>query len=215
MSRDALDVRPAYLTLGMQVVTLITQPSVTRLWTRPSVLPDMSVGALAGHTARALLIVEEFLEGPDPVAPDPVDASAYYARVRGLADRTSEANRGILERAVTRASEGPASLVLRVTDCLERLAGRLATESPQRQIVARGDAMFLDEYLRTRLVEMSVHLEDLALSAELTPPEIVETVLVDAVAVLLGTARARHGQAAVLRALTRRERDTVDALRVI
>jgi hypothetical protein len=75
--------------------------------------------------------------------------------------------------------------------------------------------MTLDEYLRTRVVELVVHADDLAASVgvEPVPPQPATTAV--AIDVLVGVARIRHGDMAVLRALARRERDTVRALRVL
>jgi hypothetical protein len=75
--------------------------------------------------------------------------------------------------------------------------------------------MTLDEYLRTRVVELVVHADDLAtsLGVELAPPRPATCSV--AIDVLVGVARIRHGDLAVLRALTRRERDQAQALRVL
>jgi hypothetical protein len=64
-------------------------------------------------------------------------------------------------------------------------------------------------------VELVVHADDLAASVgvEPTPPQPAATAV--AIDVLVGVARVRHGDMAVLRALARRERDTVRALRVL
>ncbi|MBC7762607.1 MAG: hypothetical protein H7201_12605 [Candidatus Saccharibacteria bacterium] len=77
-----------------------------------------------------------------------------------------------------------------------------------------GEEIYLDEYLRTRLVELAIHIEDLALSINVTATVPMAAVAA-AVDVLVAVARERHGDIAVLRALSRRERDTVMALRVL
>lgn len=74
--------------------------------------------------------------------------------------------------------------------------------------------MSLDGYLQTRCVELAVHLEDLALSVN-SPVRAPEGAVALAVDVLVAAARARHGDQAVLNALTRRERDAEEALRVL
>ena len=75
--------------------------------------------------------------------------------------------------------------------------------------------MTVDEYLRTRVVELVVHADDLAASVGVAPmaprPE-TGKIAIDA---LVDVARIRHGDLAVLRALARRERDPVGALRVL
>jgi len=75
--------------------------------------------------------------------------------------------------------------------------------------------MTLDDYLPTRIVEIVVHADDLAVSVGAPPvpfPADVVDVVVD---VLVRTARVTHGDLAVVRALSRRERDAADALRVL
>jgi hypothetical protein len=73
----------------------------------------------------------------------------------------------------------------------------------------------LDDYLATRLVELCVHTDDLAASLELPAPQLPEPATAAAICTLVDVARIRHGDAAVLRALARRERDAVSALRVL
>jgi hypothetical protein len=97
------------------------------------------------------------------------------------------------------------------------LRERLAQEPMQRRVAVLhrpGEEMLLDEYLRTRCVELAVHIEDLALSvgSDVRAPERAVTVAVE---VLIGAARQRHGDREVLHGLARRERDVIDALRVV
>ena len=67
-----------------------------------------------------------------------------------------------------------------------------------------GEAMLLDEYLRTRCIELTVHAENLALTlgTEATCSNAAVAVAID---VLFEAARKRWGDAAVLHALARRE----------
>jgi hypothetical protein len=71
--------------------------------------------------------------------------------------------------------------------------------------VVGGRRLLLDEYLRTRCVEIAAHLDDLAgsLSADLPIPTETATVAAE---VLVGFAVVQSGPAEVLRALARRER---------
>ena len=75
--------------------------------------------------------------------------------------------------------------------------------------------MSVEEYLRTRVVELTVHSEDLAASADVDPPTFEDDTLQIAIDVLMGVARIRHGAPAIVRALARRERDTANVLRVL
>jgi hypothetical protein len=180
------------------------------------VLDGLTVGALAGHLARSVFGVERFLDTPVESG-DPVSPVTYYARLRGTTDPGSPLNTGVRERAFETAAGGPAALVDSVGACLGRLAARLPAEPADRRVAVPhrpGEELLLDGYLRTRCVELAVHVEDLAhgIGSSLeVPPRAVAL----AVELLVGAARERHGDPAVLRALARRERDEVDALRVL
>ncbi len=84
---------------------------------------------------------------------------------------------------------------------LEEVHGDWVVFMPQT-----GWALSLDDFLVTRMVELSVHMDDLAVSVGLSAPELPGTALDPVVALLTGLAVRRHGQAALLRALTRAER---------
>jgi hypothetical protein len=58
-----------------------------------------------------------------------------------------------------------------------------------------------------------VHADDLAVSVDLPGPALTQGSSDALVALFLGMCRRRHGDRAVIRAFTRRERDAVDALR--
>jgi hypothetical protein len=73
-------------------------------------------------------------------------------------------------------------------------------------------SILLDEYVRTRLVELALHIDDLCVSVHMATPDIPGIEV--AIRALVDVARLRHGDVAVLRALGRRERDTGDVLRV-
>jgi hypothetical protein len=75
--------------------------------------------------------------------------------------------------------------------------------------------MLLDEYLRTRCVELVVHTDDIAISVGRPSTDGSPAATAIAVDLLTAAARRRHGDHAVLTALTRRERDASDAGRVL
>ena len=77
-----------------------------------------------------------------------------------------------------------------------------------------GLSLQLDEYLITRRVEVVAHTDDLAASVGLDPPVFDMDATGIVVDCLSAAARRKHGDLAVLRAMIRRERDQVRALRV-
>jgi hypothetical protein len=176
----------------------------------------MSVGALAGHLARSILQVEWFLDG-DVTGTDPVSSVRYYARLVGTTQPDSSLNVGVRARSEETAATGVTTVVRQAEEALDRLRRRLPAEAADRRVAVLhrpGEEMLLDDYLMTRCVELAVHIEDLSLSvgSEVEAPEAAVAAAVD---LLVAAARDRHGDRAVLQALARRERDTVDALRVV
>ena len=220
MSLTAHPVRDAYLAAAGEAVDLLADPRVADAWGEASTLAGMTTGALAGHVARSVLQVEWFLDGAagaDGTEVRPTSSVTYYARIVDAPDPGSALNRGVRARSEESAEAGPAAVAGRTAEALGRLCARLPLEPADRRVAILhrpGEEMLLDEYLRTRCVELAVHTDDLALSvgASNRPPDAATGVAVD---LLVAAAVERHGAHAVLRALTRRERDDVEALRVL
>jgi hypothetical protein len=208
------DIRDVYLATCRASLELLAEPAVATGWRDASVLPEFDVSALAGHLARSTLQVEWFLDDEEPTDA-PITAVEYYAALRGVHDRGSELNVAVRARGAEAAMGGPDRLVTTVRDALDRLTRRLPREPGRRQLTALGRTLRLDEYLRTRLVELTVHIDDLALSVRVQPPSLPRDAYVIAVSTLVDVGRAKYGDLEVLHALTRRERDVHDALRVI
>jgi hypothetical protein len=211
-----VEVRDVYLEAAESAVQLLGSGDVARAWDDESVLAGMSVGGLAGHLARSVLQVEWFLDG-DVVGAEPVSPVRYYARLQDTSSPGSALNVGVRARSEETASLGPAAVSGETSAALARLRVRLAAEPLDRRVAVLhrpGEEMLLDGYLQTRCVELAVHIEDLALSvgSEVRAPAAAVAFAVD---VLVAAARDRHGDRAVLHALARRERDVVDALRVL
>ena len=209
-------VRTSYLEAADRAVQLLGAGEVARGWEAESVLTGMSVGGLAGHLARSVLQVEWFLDG-EVLGADPVSPVRYYGRLVDTALPGSPLNVGVCARSEETASAGPTAVADHARAALERLTRRLGKEPADRRVAVLhrpGVEMLLDGYLQTRCVELAVHLEDLALSvgSDVRAPEAATAVAVD---VLVAAARDRHGDQAVLHALARRERDAVEALRVL
>jgi hypothetical protein len=216
-------VRGRYLAAARTALELLAAPEVRDRWDEAGALGGLAVGDLAGHLALSgVLVVETVLDAPDPRSSAPVTAGQYYAAFEGTDDPDSPLNVDVRERSHAVGVRGPEQVAGAAAAALERLADRLATEPADRQVSARGAALTLEEYLRGRCVELAVHVEDLELSVGLGPgltaadrvPEPPDDVVRDAVDVLVAAAVTRHGAPAVLRALARRERDQVQALRV-
>jgi hypothetical protein len=208
------DIRQTYLETCAASLALLRHEAVAEKWRAASVLPDFTVSGLAGHLSRSTLQVEMFLDAPEP-HDEPITAVEYYARLVGAHDPSSELNVGVRARGEQVAALGHAGVVDTVASTLGRLRDRLPLEPPERLLSAFDRTLRLDEYLRVRLIELTVHIDDLACSVGANAPAPPSEAYDIAIEVLVSVGRTKHGDVAVLRALTRRERDTVDALRVL
>jgi Mycothiol maleylpyruvate isomerase N-terminal domain len=192
---------------------LLARPEVEQHWGEPSVLAHFQVSGLAGHLLRAMTTIETYLGSAPPGEPA-ISAAEYFVRIAS-SDIDSPANQAIRARGLEMAAGGPAAVAEAARAAYERLTARLPEENPGRHVqVAGGLVLTLSEYLRTRMVELIVHGDDLAASVGLAFGPLSPDLGGIVIGTLVDVARVRHGDLAVLRALTRRERDQVHALRV-
>ena len=211
------DVRRAFAEAVTAATPLLAHRELAVRWDQPSALPHFSVRGLAGHLLRGATSVDAYLDRPRPPAGSAaISAAAYYADALSDPDVTGEVHAAIRARGEEAAAAGPTVVAAEWDAAAERLPSRLAAEPPNRLVrVFRDHVLTLDAYLCTRLVEVCVHVDDLATSLDVAPPVLPEAASGFAVSTLVEVARLRHGDTAVLRALARRERDDIEALRVI
>lgn len=205
-----------FLAAALAAETLIASPEVAAQWEQPSALEGYTVAGLAGHLARAVLTLDRYLDGPAPDV-EPTDAAGYVVAVLGTHDPIdSEFHGRVRARAAQDAAGGQQALVDRLRDARQRLADRLADTDPGQSIAALDDTVLpVEEYLVTRLVELVIHLDDLAVSVGLPGPSGVPTGAYEATAALLATVASRRvGPLPVIRSLARRERHP-DAVRAL
>ena len=216
------DIKEVFCAAAEATGVLLDEPDLIEGFDGPSALEEFSVRGLAGHLLRAMTSVEGYLDAAEPEA-DPggveaVSAAGYYAAVlgNGTVDINDALNRAVRQRGVESAPGAPEGLSAVWAEAAARLRGRLAAEPAGRRVqVFGGLVLDLDDYLVTRLVELVVHGDDLAVSLGVAPPALDPAATALVIATLVEVARLRHGDAAVLAALTRRERDDVEALRVL
>ena len=204
-------IRSAFLQAASEAANLVGRRDLGDKWNERSALSEMEIGALAGHLARAVLTVHWYLDMPEPDPPT-ISAGEYFAGMTPEVD--AAANVAIRERAVDAAKGGWARLYLDLGNAVDHLRRRLPEERADHRIPTGDRGLLLDEYLRTRIVELVIHTGDLCRSLEIEPPELPDATRV-AIGVLRDTALIRHGATRVLHALARRELDTVEALRVL
>lgn len=192
---------------------LLSSPALAARWDEPSVLDRLSLRGLAGHLLRAMTSVEAYLDRSEPPGEQVISAAAYYRAAVSETDLDGEVHIAIRQRGEQAAAGGPVALA---DDWAAATGRRLEDERPDRRVRVYQDLVLtLDDYLVTRLVELCVHADDLAASLGQPALPLPEAATSLAVGLLVEVARLRHGDAAVLRALARRERDTAEALRVL
>lgn len=192
-------IRSTFLEASRIARDLVAAPEVVEAWDQPSALADLSVRGLAGHLTRATTLVEACLDRGEPEG-EPISPARYFNTA--LADPSVDV--GVRQKGEETAAVGHIALLATLDATLARLATRLEAEPADRKVAVFLDMVLtVDDYLATRLVELAVHVDDLAVSVGLPTPAMP---LDTAVATLVEVARDRHGDLAVLRALSRRER---------
>jgi hypothetical protein len=88
------------------------------------------------------------------------------------------------------------------------LAAALPAEPADRVVFLpwAGWSLSLPDFLLTRMMEIAVHSDDLAVSVDVATPALSDDALRPVLGLLSDLAVRRHGAAAVLRALSRAER---------
>jgi len=127
---------------------------------RPTRLPAWNVKELLAHMYRD---VERTIVGlgEEPPAETDTDAVSYWRRYDPVADAAS-----IADRSKTRAASYGTGreLALVWDDMWPHALGLAEGEVPSRPIVTWGPVLTLDEFLKTRALEVTVHGMDMALA---------------------------------------------------
>lgn len=205
---DRLDT--AFPVAGATALQLIHRAEVSGQWLRPSALPKMSVGALACHLGRQIVRAAELL----PVATDvpPLDsADEHYRRAAWVTSDSPDDPSNDRSADDAEAALGATALKDRAAAALETVRGLLAAGAARDVVLIpwQGWSLRRDDFLLTRMLEIVVHADDLALSAGVPTPEFPDEVFAPVRDLLVRLAVNRHGQSAVISVLTRRERTQV------
>lgn len=206
---ESMDMTEVFLRTAGVAEDLVGDQEVERRWGDSSALQSYTVGGLAAHLARAVLTVDSYLQAAEPPQGWPrVDPAGYFVSVLGDHEPVdSDLHRGVRRRADEAAADGPAAVRATMSAARERLRHQLEAEPPGRRVqVHDGLAIRLDDYLRTRLVELVVHSDDLAVSVDTDSLAISAEAYAVVARVLAGLAAAREGGLATMRSLARRER---------
>ncbi len=184
---------------------LMSRPVVATKWGEPSALEGMTVGALSAHLVRAAGATIAYLDRT-PVDQEPkgdllTPITYFHAAV------DSPIHEQIKDVSADEAAVGHAAMTEKCEALVEAMRTRLAEEPADRLVGALGGRMLsLDDFCRTRLIEVLLHMDDLAASVGEERPETDPVGAAIVIEITMGIARRLHGDWEVLYALSRAER---------
>lgn len=201
------DLREAFLAAGDHVVRVLEHEEVAVAWERPSALADWSVGGLAAHFASQLPTALRLLRTASGPAPIPLEE--HYARAAWVtAELDDEVNVDIRGKGDSLAASGRDAVLAAASEAIAELPGVLVDVPDDHAVLIpwQGWSLSRDDFLTARMMEIVVHGEDVAASVGIAAPPLPPDVLDPVLRLLTRLAVRRHGQAAVVAALTRSER---------
>jgi hypothetical protein len=200
--------RDGFLAAARIATALVRRPEVSERWADESACAGMTVGGLACHLGSQVTNTVRLVGAP-PTTQAPIPLLEHYARAAWVhSGLDAEVNVGIREGSDEDAAAGPDALHDLLDDQLAQLPGVLAAADPDAAVLIpwQGWSLSLTDWLVTREMEIMVHSDDLAASVGLATPEFPEPVSTPVLALLSAVAARRHGQAALIRALSRPQR---------
>ena len=126
-------------------------------------------------------------------------------------------NTAVRDVAAAHSSDGLDDLLERTSVCRARLVVRLSKEPPDRVLTSAVSGYpvpwQLDEFLAARILELVVHLDDLATSLDGVELDLSKEAIALTCHLGIDICMRRHGPLPVMQALYRRDRCALDALR--
>jgi len=210
-----------YLDAVDWLIDLVAREEIAESWEAPSALARYSVGGVAVHAVLGGVVrLCEALVGPEPSEGRRVKLTEYFALNR-IDDPKGDDPLFVALRSGAEeiARQGHASLCEMARGARVEVAHLLTGAPADRAIgiMRIPDATTtLDEYVRTRILEVVVHGDDLVASvAGAQMPDPPAAALEECLGVCVELVRARLGDRGALRAFTRSERADPGALRVL
>jgi hypothetical protein len=201
------DLREAFLAATDHVLAVVSRDDVADAWHRPSALPEWTVGGLVAHLAAQPGTAVTLLSAPPHH--DPIPLEEHYRRASWVsAGLDDEVNVAIRAGGDEKAAAGRDEVLAGVVAAREALPRLLAGQAADRAVLVpwQGWALGRDDFLTSRMMEVVVHGEDVAASVGFTAPVLPDAVLDPVLRLLTHLSAARHGQGAVVSALSRSER---------
>ena len=199
------------MTAASSVADLLARPEVAAAWDQPSALAEWKVSGLAGHLGDQASARGHAARAPSESDQEPITLDEHYRRAAWVGAAVDDE-----VRASTSAPPASATRPRGRTPCwpgcarpVEALPAVLAATAPDRPVLIpwQGWALRRDDFLTVRMMEITVHSDDLAASVGITAPELPDEVLGPVLGLLTRLAVRRHGQSAVVdRPVPRRAR---------
>jgi hypothetical protein len=217
---DVVDAIDAFLASTDWVAGVLESDLVATHWEEPSALEGMTVAAVAGHLFLAVRVVARQLDaapGSDGAAVVSMPLAYRRSRLEDADDLAGDLARQVRDDGQHVGARGPAVVVARFDKLRAELRARLTGPDATRTTIARQDGTVapFGDFLVSRIVEVIVHGDDLAVSVGLDAPDPPPAASALAIELLVRGAREHVGDLAVLREMTRQERSTTDALRAL
>ncbi|WP_428120530.1 maleylpyruvate isomerase N-terminal domain-containing protein [Candidatus Poriferisodalis sp.] len=210
-SIDSARVRALVVEAVTQSAELIDTPATAELWDQPSALEGMTVGALCAHLVRAAGATIAYLDRTPPDRRADGDLLTAVTYFHAAVD--SPVHEQIKDVSASESAIGHQATADKCRQLADDLQTRLADEPADRLVAALGGRLLtLDDFCRTRLIEVLLHLDDLAISTGQTRPTTDPLGPAIIIEICIDIARNRNGDWNVLYALTRAERSSDPAV---
>ncbi len=221
------DTVDAYLAAVDWLNEILGRAEVAAVWDKPSVVAQYSVGGVAAHAVTGVLWLEQLLKDAEPVALRAVTIGEFFGPNRVEAEGDGDGGDGPEDTLSVSLRASAEEFALTGADAVgaacaasrEALVDLLAHAPATRAVPVlrlRGSQVPLRDYLRTRVLEVVVHGDDVVCSVPgLAAPDPPEAAVQVSLGVCLELAEARLGGLATLRGFTRAERSQPGVLRVL
>jgi hypothetical protein len=195
-----------YLAAARAATGLVREPAVAKAWAHESALPSFRVSGLVGHLSNQVVAIPDALTAAAPTEPL-VPVLALYGQVEWIgADVDADINVMIRKGSEQLAEGGPDVVADRMDAAIAAIPALIGDLDRPVKMRWMRSSVTVSDLLLTRLMELAVHSDDLAVSVSLPTPELPLTATEAVVDLLSRLAIMRHGPVAVLRGLSRAER---------
>jgi uncharacterized protein (TIGR03083 family) len=184
VATDPVDALHAECELASQTVLGLPE----EVFARRTMLPDWNLKELLGHMYLAIDRINQGLDAPEPAEAD-ADSVSYWRSYDPVTDAPETAEAAC---RLALSFDSGQSLASGWDEMWRRTLGRAADTPRGRIVVTWGPALYLEDFLQTRALEITVHRMDLNAALDL-PPDPTEGGLEVTEEILLGLLDAPGG----------------------